>query len=1651
MTDQGGIIGESVSETYFTILGEPPEPPENLAVEHVGTGETEETLYPVDEINSDNVWGSIEYLQHDPESDEAKNDWYESILEGENTELDILLDDPTTEPIDTQTIGVLVRRTDNSDRAPDLDIELWQDGNLIDELIEGLEVEDPNAQIHYLEFNADDLIHQSGEGLELHFSAERSGGAIGDRNAVEYGAVEWIANLAAEDDHNLVTWDASPDDPDEVSHYNIYRSEDKDGPWDEATFVESLEADGSNEYEFLDEDKGMADDVFWWYVVRAVGENDIEEDNEDAVQEPGAPPSPLPPTDPEPEDEAEDVSLNPELSVYVEHEDEENMDVSFYDASDETLIDTHEDVTSGERASIVWSYLEYDTVYEWYAVADDGQETAESNRWSFTTTTEPEPAFFEIEIIHYEEEVIEGDDFFLEYRVTNTGDFEDTQYITITVGEDQLYNEEITLAGKAEHEDEFIHETEKGQAGEYVIEVSSEDDQEEVTVTVLEPAYFEVNIVEYDERVVEGEEIIVDYSVENTGGTTDTQNITFDVNDERIEKEEVTLDDGVDFDGEFVWQTEEGDVGTYDLRVSSKNEFDTVTSTVFQEGIFFVEIDDHSEEVVEGEEIEVTYSVWNTGETEETQTIYFSIDGAVEDSDEVHLDEGEQEEREFRWQTGEGDAGIYNLEVASEDDQDEVSVTVLGLFDLKVNIQGEGSVDVYPERDEYVEGEEVILEARPDEGWHFSEWTGDHAGTEEQITIMMDHDKEVTAVFEEIPAYELVVEIDGEGEVVIEPEREEYEEGTEVTLTAVPDEGWHFHEWTGDHESAEEEITIVMDDHKYLTAQFLRDEFNLTIEIEGEGSTDPSEGTYPYEYEEELSITANPDEGWRFFGWTGDNETIEDSSSDQTTIEILDDYTITAVFKETDLEIISPTEGDVFSDTELTVQWISSNIIYHEIRLEGEDWIYIGESSEHTFRDLEDGEFAVDVRGWYDTDANLYETVNFMVDTTPPEINITNPNEGDVFGEDSLTVMWTSKSDPSPIQEHQLILNGNVVDEDESGERTQYSLSNLGEGKHTLELIAIDVAGNEATESVSFVVDTLSPVLEIAKLEEDVLNEDEITIEWNAEPIGTDIIGYEVRSNQGEWVSADSEVSHSFIGLSDGDHTVEVKVVDEAGNEATESVSFLIDTVPPTLEIEYPDDQMILNSADFTVMWSGEDDFSGIDNYEIRLNEEEWRNVGLDTQYHLSDLSDGEHRIEVRVTDNAGNSHMKSAEFLIDTVPPHIEFIFPQDEEVLEDDSITVKWNGSDTMSGIDYFRIRINEGEWHEVSEYTEYDFTDLSEGIHRIDVRAIDNAGNVGEESISFEVSTEDDFRAISCILPLILAVILIIILVVGWYEWKRREEDKKDVKPSLQKKRSTPSDEEELMTIIKPSAKKSRPRTLQKTSYTEKKDEQITEDTSDKDEDDAVDMDKLEVVEEFQKIKGIGSGIAHKLYKKGFHSKEELKEAEAEDIKAIDGIGTTQAELIYNSIVEDEIEDGKRRRAPKLSEDDLQAHQMGPMVKGKELKKEKDVPDIKESDMKSQQIDSTVFQEKDVPDIKESDMKAREIGSAGFKEKEVDKKKIVEEFTQLKGVGQSKAENLYEHGFRSLDELKDASQEDLQDVKGVGTALSEKIIESLKELED
>ena len=117
-----------------------------------------------------------------------------------------------------------------------------------------------------------------------------------------------------------------------------------------------------------------------------------------------------------------------------------------------------------------------------------------------------------------------------------------------------------------------------------------------------------------------------------------------------------------------------------------------------------------------------------------------------------------------------------------------------------------------------------------------------------------------------------------------------YDEGTEVTITATPSEGYRFTGWEG-NTSTEESLTITLNSNQTYQALFeLIPIYTLTITT-GEGGTVSTEGG---EYEEgtEVEVTATPNEGYRFDGWEGN-----DSTNESLTITLNSNQTYQALFQ----------------------------------------------------------------------------------------------------------------------------------------------------------------------------------------------------------------------------------------------------------------------------------------------------------------------------------------------------------------------------------------------------------------------------------------------------------------------------------------------------------------------------------------------------------------------------------------------------------------------------------------------------------------------------------------------------------------------------------------------------------------------------------
>ena len=151
---------------------------------------------------------------------------------------------------------------------------------------------------------------------------------------------------------------------------------------------------------------------------------------------------------------------------------------------------------------------------------------------------------------------------------------------------------------------------------------------------------------------------------------------------------------------------------------------------------------------------------------------------------------------------------------SSDEDDAPPPASIVKQYTLSVTAGQGGSVSTTGGT--FSQGTEVSITATPSSGYSFSQWS--NGSTTNPLTLTVNSNTNLTASFVAIVnSYTLTVSA-GEGGTV-STEGGEYEEGTEVTITATPDDGYGFIGWEG-NESTESSLTVVLEANTTLNALF---------------------------------------------------------------------------------------------------------------------------------------------------------------------------------------------------------------------------------------------------------------------------------------------------------------------------------------------------------------------------------------------------------------------------------------------------------------------------------------------------------------------------------------------------------------------------------------------------------------------------------------------------------------------------------------------------------------------------------------------------------------------------------------------------------------------------------------------------------------
>ena len=231
------------------------------------------------------------------------------------------------------------------------------------------------------------------------------------------------------------------------------------------------------------------------------------------------------------------------------------------------------------------------------------------------------------------------------------------------------------------------------------------------------------------------------------------------------------------------------------------------------------------------------------------------------------------------------------------------------------------------------------------------------------------------------------------------------------------------------------------------------------------------------------------------------------------------------------------------------------------------------------------------------------------------------------------------------------------------------SLSGLAEGQHTLQVRAQDQAGNvDPTPAVRhFVVNTLAPV--ISAVGNSPTN-NRCFISWTTDEPASSQVEYGLTAAYGSLTTLNSSLvtSHSVTvsGLTPNTpYHFRVRSSDVCSHESLSgdsSFTTLPDVLPPdTFFASGPSENGTACSLPVALGWSGSDDVSAAANllFSYQVDGGAWSAYAGGVSVSLSGLAEGQHTVQVRAQDQAGNVDPTPAvrHFKVNSLPPVISLI----------------------------------------------------------------------------------------------------------------------------------------------------------------------------------------------------------------------------------------------------------------------------------------------------------------------------------------------------------------------------------------------------------
>ena len=355
----------------------------------------------------------------------------------------------------------------------------------------------------------------------------------------------------------------------------------------------------------------------------------------------------------------------------------------------------------------------------------------------------------------------------------------------------------------------------------------------------------------------------------------------------------------------------------------------------------------------------------------------------------------------------------------------------------------------------------------------------------------------------------------------------------------------------------------------------------------------------------------------------------------------------------------------------------------------------------------------------------------FYVDTAKPYVWATIENNSWLSSQE-ISFDWYAQ-DNLGVDRVVIALDGITI-ATRYGESGSETIALSSEGEHIISLEAYDFASNTNRTVYVIHVDFNPPTIVIMSPQNETITDNSsITLRWDSND-SVYLLKHEVYLDGSLLATLDNSTTQFIVNsISEGEHRIRVVAYDYIGHSAYDEIVVYVDRTPPLVNIVSPQNSSLV-PKEFNITWNASDNMQ-ISRIEILIDGELYAEPDADlTCYPVALSEGGHHNVSVVVYDIVNFSSEATIEVYCDLYPPTVD-ILVENGSVFETDLVFIEWDVQEDYAVSERYVI-VDDNE--PLPVYKDNITLALSDGEYLITVRIVDEAGNIGEDSITIFVDT-------------------------------------------------------------------------------------------------------------------------------------------------------------------------------------------------------------------------------------------------------------------------------------------------------------------------